>query len=514
MRHKKECPFLYAKITAFTALLCVLTAGNAILAKKKLQSLESQATKSISQKLSFQNPPYIRAIYDNIPTFFDIDSLITKTLEEHRGIQTKAAPKKKWTILVYIAADNDLNTFAYYNIKQMKRIGSSDKMNIIVELHTSQSKHKKTLHRMIIEKDDLILAKSLSTPDDKIDSGDPSTLIDFCTWAIKNYPAEKIGLILWNHGIGVIDPVLHRGINPSDLFSFNTSTNLVELDRSVGFLDFIGSKMQQEKERGVCFDDSTGNYLTNDDLDMALTEIIRENNNKKLSFVAFDACLMSMIEIMAYLHKHAELMVGSQEVELGAGWNYAKVLSPIKDHDISKEDFVKHIVNVYEETYQGFFPDFTLAAIDLSKISPLIENIDITSQHLLSALFNQKANTVAKAISISRNRKLCTSFDEPSYIDLDHFYSNLYSNVDRCTFSNKKEGEKTRTALKKTITKGRSLIKEAVIINHAGEKLSRAQGISIYFPERRIHSSYRRTIFAHETSWIHMLSTLLNSREY
>ena len=506
----KICLFL--TLSAFAA--SSLAARERILPNQSQKKLDFLLRSfNFANKVGFGDKIKRRRTLREAPFDFDINKLVTRTLEEYRATETsKAAPKKAWTVLVFIAADNDLKKFAFHNLQQMKRVGSSANMNIIVELHTSHSRHQKTLHRMIVQKDDVILAKSLSTPEDRIDSGAPETLIDFCKWSIENYPAENVGVILWNHGIGVIDPVLRRGINPSDLFSFNVSTNLLELDRSVDFLDFIDFKILQEKDRGVCFDDSTGNYLTNDNLDQALKEIVKANNNKKLAFIGFDACLMSMVEIMSYVKRHADIMVSSQEVELGPGWHYSSILAPIKDLRISKQDFAKHIVETYRQTYEHIFQDFTLSAIDLSKVWALEENIDKLSALLLNALRTQKENSVTKAISISKHRNLCTNFDEPSYIDIDHFYENLSTNLGRCSFADTASGRDLCKNLKETIATGREIIAQAVIANQVGKKLSRARGISIYFPEKRIHCSYKRSEFALRYSWLSFLNTHLSLR--
>src|SRR5882724_6909888 len=54
---------------------------------------------------------------------------IISTIEESRRLS-----KKPWTIIIYMAADNDLRNFATRNIKQMASIGSNDQINIVVHL--------------------------------------------------------------------------------------------------------------------------------------------------------------------------------------------------------------------------------------------------------------------------------------------------------------------------------------------------------------------------------------------
>ncbi len=78
-------------------------------------------------------------------------------------------------------------------------------------------------------------------------------------------------------------------------------------------------------------------------------------------------------------------VVGSEEVELGAGWNYAHVLQPFLTGTIDNIAFATHIVNAYKLSYQQITNDFTQSAIDLSKIHLLEQNIDLMVEFFLSA---------------------------------------------------------------------------------------------------------------------------------
>ena len=69
-----------------------------------------------------------------------------------------------------------------------------------------------------------------------MDSGNPETLIKFCRFAIKNFPADHYVLILWNHGTGIIDIGQYSAFNSSKLFRYNPDINMLELDRSMPFL--------------------------------------------------------------------------------------------------------------------------------------------------------------------------------------------------------------------------------------------------------------------------------------
>jgi hypothetical protein len=283
-----------------------------------------------------------------------------------------------------------------------------------------------------------------------------------------------------------------------DLFVFNPSTKLLDLDRSIGFMDAIN--YLEPKRRGVCWDDTTGNYLSNRKLETALDTICKKClNGKKFGIIGFDACLMSMIEVMSFIQKYAHVMVGSEEVELGMGWKYDEVLFPFTKEPLQTFTFAAHIVNAYDRTYQSITNDYTLSAINLDSISLLEKNIDHVA-NLLIEILNTQRPFIHQAIRESKHKMLCTHFDEPTYIDLHHFYRNLLNNVKKLPTDNQSSTVVKNTLITK-ITEGINLIEQLVIANTTGKNLKNAQGIAIYFPERGIHSSYQEAVFLKSNTW-------------
>lgn len=419
---------------------------------------------------------------------------------------TKRKKHPKRTIIIYMAADNDLRVFAARNIQQMATIGSNENINIVVHLDIRISGNKKITRRYLIEKDKVLHIDPYDIITQQMDSGNPATLISCCEWAIKGYPADDYDLILWNHGTGILEPPHGKIINPMDLFVFNPATHLLELDRSVGFLDALSRS--SNSLRGICWDDTTGNYLSNKKLDLALHTIRHKYlNGKKFGIIGFDACLMAMAEITSFIKKHADAMASSQEVELGMGWKYDEVLYPFEKEALDTFTFARHIVNAYEKTYQSITYDYTFSAINLNGIDELEKNISDVSALLIQSLSSQKT-VYARIIKDSRNKHLCTHFDEPSYIDLHHFYTNLANNVERNTPISNQDKYLKDTLLMK-INEGIALIEKLVIANTTGRNLKYARGISIYFPERGIHSSYKEAFFLENNHWGAFLSSYL-----
>lgn len=454
------------------------------------------------------NLPEYELFHKDLPTFPFADFYPLEEMPIDICTQpkiTRATPQKPWTFMVYMAADNDLRAFAANNIKQMCSIGSNQHINILIHLDIRLNGNQKITRRYFIEKNKIVPMDEQATAH-HMDSGDPKTLITFCDWAIKNYPAQHYALILWNHGTGIIDPKYYKVINPTDLFMFNPSTHRHEIDRSIGFLDLLAYK--RWLDRGICMDSSTGNYLNNQNLESAFGEICsRILKNKKFDLIGFDACLMSMIEVAEIFEKYADVMVGSQEVELGTGWNYTRVLEPFATKQIDKVVFADHIVNSYTHSYRQITNDYTQSAINLAQTHQIRKNIDAIGRILVECLQNQQNNSVRVTIKSCRNKKICTSFDEPSYTDLHNFYHNLRENLPKMKVNTPKMN--LLNELNRLLSEGMKLITSTVFSNSAGKNLARAKGLSIYFPENRIHQSYFQTTFAKTNHWAKFLSAYL-----
>ena len=411
--------------------------------------------------------------------------------------------KHKRTIMIYMAADNDLRPFAARNIQQMANIGSNPNITIVVHLDIRISGNKKITRRYLIEKDQVLHIDPYNPMTQQMDSGNPATLISFCEWAIKNYEADEYDLILWNHGTGILEPPHGKIINPMDLFVFNPSTHRLDLDRSIGFMDAID--YSNPKQRGVCWDDTTGNYLSNRKMEIALQTICQNYlGGKKFGIIGFDACLMSMIEVCSFIQKYAHVMVSSEEVELGMGWKYDEVLFPFIKDRLDTPTFARHIVAAYERTYQSITNDFTLSAVNLDSIASLEKNVDQISRLLLEGLDKQKS-VFSSIIKDSRNKLFCTHFDEPTYIDLHNFYANLVNNIKKDT-NNTQASVNIKNKLLAKLNEGMQLIEQIVIANTVGKNLKNARGISIYFPERGIHNSYQEAVFLLSNAWGAMLN--------
>lgn len=411
---------------------------------------------------------------------------------------------KQWNFILFIAADNDLDPFARRNIRQIVNIGSTNNVNILIHLDIRNNNQKVT-HWYYVEKNNLVLLNAHDPSTQRMDSGDPNTLIHWVEFASSHFPAEHTALIFWDHGTGAIDPGTNRTINISEFFVYNAASNKYDLDRSIGFLDLIN-------DRGLCWDDSTGNFLTNQKLEYALSTCCRGALKGKLfDVIGFDACLMGMAEIAEIVKKYAHFMVGSEEVELGTGWHYERILASLLNSNFDSIELIKAIVHAYNITYGPITNDYTLAALDLSLMGEMENNINAVARLLLECIKLQQNSSVIQTLKWCRNKRNCTHFYEPRYLDLHHVYSSIQANLDKFVLTDPKRAIELRRSLQQVLTQGQKIIEQLVIANCSGKNLQKAHGISIYWPDDRIHMSYRRTTFAKTNAWYQFLISFLTA---
>jgi len=486
--------------------------------------------------------------HTNIAGFIDEEEIINLRQEENDDEKNRSIlsqddllelrainQKKPTTIVIYIAADNDLHPYAWKNIKQMENIGSNDNINIIVQINSPGSLNGTKRYIIKNNKRLLVPAEEFQS-NQKLNSGHPDTLIDCVAWAMEHYPADNLILNLWDHGSGVYDPGMARAVNSLDLFRMNIETNELELNRTIGYSElmnplqediflsnkneintFYNQKFKEEtdyKIRGICFDESFKSYMTNQDLKYALYKIQNEVlQGKKIGVIWFDACLMSMVEIANICKDHVDYFVGSQEVEFASGSNYELALTPFINGNLNSREFACHVVSSYKRAYQFITRDYTQSAIELARLTELEANIHLVANQLLLAIENQYNNSVIKMLQLSKARHCCTCFQEPSYIDLRDFYINLQRNLQLMILIDQTKEATIRFNLLRLLDQGINIINATVVANETGSNLQRACGLSIYFPERGMFTSYPKCSFAQINSWTILLAQYLLAKK-
>jgi hypothetical protein len=409
----------------------------------------------------------------------------------------KTSPSKKsdWTILIYMQADNNLSIFSLYNIREILAAHSNNKVNTLIQWYQPEkifTYRYKLTHQKIT---------TLQGPLFTRDYNPELELIDSMEWAVKNFPAKHYMLVLWNHGMGILDQKTSKNRYKSIIN--NTQRHWLEIP---GF-------PYSKKKRGILYSDNYNTFMTNEQLKSALNTISNTIIHKKIDIVGMDACFMAMLEVAYQIKDSTNILISSQNIEPGRGWNYKNVINYITKHKTkaSPKELSKKIAEYYEDFYKNNISFYTQSIINLSKILSVKNSCDEISRLLIECI-NINPFKMKRLLFFTRTSTI--KFDLPSYLDLSNFYSNLLLAI----ISERKlllQQNRNNTLINKfeflemKLKTGIQNIKKAVIDNVVGDNMLKAKGISIYFPNSIIHNSYNKTDFAQESSWKKLLNLLV-----
>lgn len=367
---------------------------------------------------------------------------------------------KDWNFLVFINGKNNLDQFGAMNINQMEEIGSSDKLNIIVEWG---SLRRPSVDRLLIKKDSNttnVTSPVVQSLGGKVDMGDYRSVVDFVKWAQATYPAKQTFLVIWDHGGG------WHVLNNSQL-----------------------------QMNDISWDDRTGNVIKTEQLG-PMTAEIEAILGHKLDILGTDACLMGMAEVADEIADHVSFFVGSQEVEPGDGWPYADFLR-IWSANISSFDaaaVAKQLSRDYVEAYSGGVygnQDVTMSAFDLSHQPHLRSSVKALATELLSLPAGQFA-TIRDAAMQSKA----------------FYYSDYKDFVDFLDLGGQKGVNLTTAAA------ARLAYKNFVIANDQNTA-STVHGLSIWLPTDKSSAMYMTRYlglsFAKATGWGEVAKKILGN---
>jgi len=282
-----------------------------------------------------------------------------------------------WTVMVYLAGDNDLSTAGECDLEEMRRVGSTPDVHLVAEFDRAGAQGTRRFHieRGGVTEEVVALGET--------DSGDPSTLHAFVRWAAERYPADRYALILWNHGGGWAPAEIDALARSQGVAGFSVREANERAATPLGRVLFRSSWMRllsksTPAERAICSDDGSGHSLDTVELGRVLAAIASDLG-RSIDLLGLDACLMSCLEVAFEASPYVEVMVASEEEEPPDGWPYARVLGAlVSKPDLSARDFAAKIVAEYVGDYRqrGYEGDITLAALDLKSLGPLVSRLD------------------------------------------------------------------------------------------------------------------------------------------
>lgn len=378
---------------------------------------------------------------------------------------------RAWTILVYIAADNNLEQFGINDINEMEKgLPSSGAVEVIALIDRAKGHDKREgdwtdarVYRIKKDNDLNKINSELLANLGEVNLGDPGTIENFTHHAFRAFPARQRMFIMWNHGGGWASQAHDEdnGKTPPG-------------DDDVKLAELRSGLSKGMKSAGV----------------------------KHIDIVGFDMCLMAQIETAMSLRGIAKIMVASQNLEPGHGWPYDALLPAFGDRVKGGRGLAQVIVQEFDKYYDNIkTDDTTLSAVDLELLDDATKSLDALATKLTENI-DTSWTTIARAF-----------FFGESYGDRLDFRSgaNGYNSLDLLDVFKRIRHELKPFNAEAEFSAFREAIDRFVITSVVNPKRRLSNGISIYAPvlSSALHREYANEAFAKACpGWLNLLKAV------
>ena len=432
--------------------------------------------------------------------------------------------KAAWTVMVYLAGDNNLSTECLFALTEMKKADPGEHINVLAQFDPRDE--FLPTHRYLINRngpastvfDDIIdkaqfdsksgevrfqnesknaialaqsRARTRKRTDDAIrgindlsaltfedepltddtDTGSPITLYNFLSFCLQEYPADHYIVVLSGHAGGTESDYL----------------------------------LKDESSRGS---------LTFNELKRVFQQLQNDLGGKPIDIVGMDNCLMSMCEICYEFRDLAQIVVGCESYSPASGWPYRQILERLRKgftKPVSKKteiqvEAAKAIVEEYINYYSSYWVagmSVTQSALDVRRVVELRDHVDA----LAMALENELKKDCHEG---QRNKQ---SFKDE--LLLAHWEAQSYNGewfVDLFDFCDCLEKRSASDQITKQCQKLKQFIAEKFVLRscYSGATYQYSYGVSIYFPWSSVANRYQNLEFVKGASgrgWLSFLET-------
>ncbi len=418
--------------------------------------------------------------------------------------------QKEWTIMIYMAGDNNLSVDMAYAMEQIKGVAcaGADSPNLFV-YYDGNSPSIPTLYCDFSEPKKPKYVRSFKVPEKLYDvpnkqnenAANKKSVINFVDWCVNKVEvenengeisygrrAEKYAMIFSGHSLGFQD---------IGLFKDETSGKSMKMEDLYFVLQRLVST-KKELERDI-----KGYGLRGEEREIETTVLL----GQKLDLLGFDSCVMGMLEVGYQFGYVAKTMIASEGSVPNAGWTYAKILGCLTGEngdgrpDNVAEKFVTEFIRS-QDSYTVGGVSVDMAAWNLSKLTDLAAAFDGLSV-LLIACFADEGSRIYRQMEriILQVHWKCQSYMYDQNVDLGDFCQLLDK---ECGLVADELGGGDDVVILKEIQDQCRIVlgelKKAVILSgFSGGAYQYSNGISVFFPWSR--AGYEVSRKNYESLW-------------
>ena len=403
--------------------------------------------------------------------------------------------QKEWTIMIYMAGDNNLAVDMAYALEQIKGIADAgtESPNLFV-YYDGNSPSIPTLYCDFSEPGKARYVRSWKVPDklcevpdkENENAADRRSILNFVNWCMNQVEVEDNGEITYGrraNRYALIFSGHSLGFQDIGLFKDETSGKSMKMK---DFYDVLQSIVSTKKDLEK---DARKNHIERDAWDAETRVLV----GQKLDLLGFDSCVMGMLEVGYQFNYVAKTMIASEGSVPSAGWTYAKILGclareeadSVETRDVA-ELFVKQFIHS-QDTYTVGGVSVDMAAWDLGCFAPLADAFDDLSAALLEC-FDDPESRIYRQMErvILLVHWKCQSYMYDQNVDLGDFCELLNSECGLVAAELGGKDVKVLTDVQKACQKVLEKLRDAVILSgFTGGTYQYSNGVSVFFPWSR-----------------------------
>ncbi len=379
--------------------------------------------------------------------------------------------KKDWTIMVYMAGDNNLSRDMAYALQEIRDVAqiTEGEVNLLAYFDSALQEVPTSYYDFTNYSDEFVGVRADETSrtfvsqrteqviDPNENSATAYSILNFIDWCVNK--------VTFKDGEQEV-----RGRKAKN-YAFILSGH------SFGFLNF-----------GL-FRDETSNYsMTLAKLEWAIGKEITKLLGQKLNILGFDSCVMSMLEVGYVFRDAAETLIASEGTIPNSGWTYRKLIEKITEQSkLPVKKLSKAIVKEFVQTHKNFTNggvSIDLAAWDLVKINLVEPKLENFAKALIDCFTDEKS-IIYKQLRriILEVRWKCQPYMYDQNVDLIDFCKLLFDEI--VSLESEFDG-KLDEAIKPLKTSCEALIdsvKNCILISgFCGGTNQYSNGMSLFFP--------------------------------
>jgi hypothetical protein len=294
----------------------------------------------------------------------------------HHDDDTPEDNTARRTVLVYMAAENNLTRFATEDLEEMKTgsLKLAEDQNLVIYVDKAGSLTTPYIVRakngeMV---DTIFMKEALSA--------DPTTLQDVIQYTREHFPAKSYGLLLWGHASGWL-------VSTKDSISRTRGSSILEPKAYGGATGNNSSS-------------SSGNYWMNI---VPMAKAIQNGmGSDHLSFIFGDCCSFGCLEVAYELRNVTDYVIGSpaEVPDMGAPFDLI-----VPDMFIETDNFYAKIIDHYFDYYLDIFKNnpqyYNKKVGDLAGYSVPLAVVKTSGLDNLAYATSTLLGTIAEKVSTS-----------------------------------------------------------------------------------------------------------------